>query len=61
MTSFLKLFGYFLENLSNPISTPNFIMIEIETTKLAGGGGGGHNGPPYYSVFEIAHTEYGLQ
>ena len=27
--------------MSNSISTPNFIMIEIEITKLAGGGGGG--------------------
>ena len=34
MTSFLNLFGYFGENLSNSISTPNFIMIELETTKL---------------------------
>ena len=38
---FLNFFGYFGENLSNSISTPNFVMIELETTKL----GGGHNAP----------------
>ena len=43
VTSFFKFLGYFGENLSNSISTPNFIMIELETTKLGGGGGGGHN------------------
>ena len=37
MTSFSKLFGYFGENLSNSISAPNFIMIELETTKLGEG------------------------
>ena len=31
-----EFFGYFGENLSNSISTPNFIMIEPETTKLGG-------------------------
>ena len=51
MTSFLKIFfGYFGENLSNSISTPNFIMVELETTKLGGGGGGG-GGAPYTVVF----------
>ena len=39
---FWKFFlGYFGENLTNSISTPNFILIELETTKLGGGGGGG--------------------
>ena len=37
MTSFLKLFGYFGENVSNSISSPNFVMIELETTKLEEG------------------------
>ena len=32
--------------MSNSISTINFIVIELETTKLGGGGGGGgHNAP----------------
>ena len=39
--------------MSNSISAPNFIMSELETTKL----GGGHNGPPYCSVLKITHTE----
>ena len=33
--------------MSNSIITPNFVMIELETTKLGGG----------CSVFKIAHTE----
>ena len=37
VTSFSKLFVYFGENLSNSISTPNFTVIELETTKLGWG------------------------
>ena len=47
--------NFWIGNLSNSISTPNFIMIELETTKL--GGEGVHNASPYCSVFKIAHTE----
>ena len=38
--------GYFGENLSKSISTPKFLMIELETTKLGG--------EAYCSVFNIA-------
>ena len=38
--------GYFGENLSNSISTPNFVMIRQETTKLEGV----HNAPLYTAV-----------
>ena len=41
-------FNFFGKNLSNSISTPNFIMIELETTKL--GGGGGNAPPPHILV-----------
>ena len=36
---FFSMEHYFEENLLNFISTPNFIMIELETTKLEGVGG----------------------
>ena len=48
MTS-LKI-GDFGANLSDSVTTPNFIMIELETTKLEEGG---TIIPPYYSVFKI--------
>ena len=42
--------------MSNSISTANFIVIEIETTKF-GERGGDNALSPYCSVFKIAHIE----
>ena len=48
VTSFLKLIGYFRANMSNSIPKPNFIVIELETTKV--GGEGGIMSPPHTVV-----------
>ena len=50
-------FGYFGENLSNSISTPNFVMVQQVTTKLVGGSYNAPPPPPYCHVFKTAHTE----